>query len=169
MQGYLELLAAMDDAPSEMRRSFLSKAQRACDELVLLQANIMDASRIKFDAGSLVLRDLPLNETVEQYQKVLAHAASTHCSYGKPYGPNCGGLYPWATAVGTTCAHPAFAGCASHGVHEACESHEEHDAGLSQEAGFCLPTSPHPSTSVLETVRTVKGGHHAWMTTHVYI
>jgi hypothetical protein len=26
----------------------------------------------------------------------------THCVHGKPYGPNCGGLYPSAYAVGTT-------------------------------------------------------------------
>ncbi len=66
VQGYLELLGEMENAPPEMRRSFLSKARLACDELVLLQANIMDASRIKFDAASLVPTNLPLKETVEQ-------------------------------------------------------------------------------------------------------
>ncbi len=65
MQGYLELIGAMEDAPPELRRSFLNKALRACDELVLLQANIMDASRIKFDTASLVISDLPLKEIVE--------------------------------------------------------------------------------------------------------
>ena len=29
-------------------------------------------------------------------------SATTHCSHGTPYGPNCGGLYPSAFAVGTT-------------------------------------------------------------------
>ncbi|HEY6540184.1 MAG TPA: amino acid permease, partial [Ktedonobacteraceae bacterium] len=53
VQGYLEVLREMEDAPLEMRRSFLEKACRACDELVLLQANIMDASRLKVDAASL--------------------------------------------------------------------------------------------------------------------
>jgi signal transduction histidine kinase len=53
MQGYLELLREMDDASPEMRRSFLDKACRACDELVLLQANIMDASRLEVDAATL--------------------------------------------------------------------------------------------------------------------
>jgi len=63
VQGYLELLAEIDDAPPEMRRSFLTKAQRACDELVLLQANIMDASRIKFDTATLVRCKISLKET----------------------------------------------------------------------------------------------------------
>jgi signal transduction histidine kinase len=63
MQGYLELLREMDDASPDMRHSFLDKACRACDELVLLQANIMDASRLEVDAAtlhfaSLVLRDI---------------------------------------------------------------------------------------------------------------
>jgi glutamate:GABA antiporter len=53
MQGYLELLREMDDASPDLRRSFLDKASRACDELVLLQANIMDASRLEVDAATL--------------------------------------------------------------------------------------------------------------------
>jgi len=63
VQGYLELLGEMDDASPEVRRSFLTKALRACDELVLLQANIMDASRIKFDAAALVCSSISLKET----------------------------------------------------------------------------------------------------------
>lgn len=62
VQGYLELLNEMDDASPEVRRSFLTKALRACDELVLLQANIMDASRIQFDAAALVCSAIPLKE-----------------------------------------------------------------------------------------------------------
>ncbi len=63
MQGYLELLREMEDASPDLRRSFLIRACRACDELVLLQANIMDASRIEIDAASLhcssvVLKDI---------------------------------------------------------------------------------------------------------------
>src|SRR5215469_6888814 len=50
MQGYLELLREMEDASPDLRRAFLDKAIRACDELVLLQANIMDASRLEVDA-----------------------------------------------------------------------------------------------------------------------
>ncbi len=63
VQGYLELLGELDDASPEVRRTFLAKARRACDELVLLQANIMDASRVKFDAATLVCCNIPLKET----------------------------------------------------------------------------------------------------------
>jgi len=63
MQGYLELLGEVEDLSPEMRRSFLNNARRACDELVLLQANIMDASRVEFDAATLQRVSIPLKET----------------------------------------------------------------------------------------------------------
>jgi glutamate:GABA antiporter len=63
VQGYLELLGEVNDASPEVRRAFLTKALRACDELVLLQANIMDASRVQFDAAAIICSDLPLKET----------------------------------------------------------------------------------------------------------
>ncbi|HEY6407401.1 MAG TPA: ATP-binding protein, partial [Ktedonobacteraceae bacterium] len=53
VQGYLELLGEIEHLDPETRSDFVSKARRACDELVLLQANIMDASRIQFEAASL--------------------------------------------------------------------------------------------------------------------
>jgi signal transduction histidine kinase len=62
MQGYLELLREMEDASPDLRRSFIDKASRACDELVLLQANIMDASRIEVDAATLHLASLTLRD-----------------------------------------------------------------------------------------------------------
>ena len=63
VQGYLELLGELDEGTDpEVRRAFLNKARRACDELVLLQANIMDASRIKFDTATLVISTLQLKE-----------------------------------------------------------------------------------------------------------
>lgn len=67
VQGYLELLSEMDDesTPPEVRRSFLNKARRACDELVLLQANIMDASRMEFDAAALQYSTIPLKALCE--------------------------------------------------------------------------------------------------------
>src|SRR5579875_995579 len=66
VQGYLELLGEVDDAVDpEMRRAFLNKARRACDELVLLQANIMDASRIKFDTATLITTSLRLREITD--------------------------------------------------------------------------------------------------------
>jgi signal transduction histidine kinase len=63
VQGYLELLGEMEDLSPEMRRSFLNNARRACDELVLLQANIMDASRVEFDVATLQRLSIPLKET----------------------------------------------------------------------------------------------------------
>jgi len=62
MQGYLELLREMEDASPDLRRSFLDKAIRACDELVLLQANIMDASRLEVDAATLHFASLGLRD-----------------------------------------------------------------------------------------------------------
>ncbi|HYK85585.1 MAG TPA: amino acid permease [Ktedonobacteraceae bacterium] len=60
VQGYLELLGEMNDADPSTRQIFVNKARRACDELVLLQANIMDASRVQFDAASLQYTTIPL-------------------------------------------------------------------------------------------------------------
>src|SRR5579884_4054242 len=60
VQGYLELLGEIDDLSPEMQRSFLNKARRACDELVLLQANVMDASRIELDVAALKCSSLSL-------------------------------------------------------------------------------------------------------------
>ncbi|GAC1657909.1 MAG: hypothetical protein NVS4B7_04120 [Ktedonobacteraceae bacterium] len=62
VQGYLELLNEMDDVDAHTRKAFLSKARRACDELVLLQANIMDASRIDFDTAALHCTNISLKE-----------------------------------------------------------------------------------------------------------
>jgi len=62
VQGYLELLGEIDDLSPEMRRSFLNKARRACDELVLLQANVMDASRIELDVAALQCTCLKLKD-----------------------------------------------------------------------------------------------------------
>ena len=62
MQGYLELLREMEDASPDIRRSFLDKACRACDELVLLQANIMDASRLEVDAATLNFASMALGD-----------------------------------------------------------------------------------------------------------
>ena len=63
MQGYLELLREMEDVSPDQRRTFVNKACRACDELVLIQSNIMDAARLEVDAAtlhntSIALRDI---------------------------------------------------------------------------------------------------------------
>ena len=76
----------------------------------------------------------------QQYQKVLSHDDITHCSHGLPYGPNSGGLYPSASAVGTTCSCLQVR-CASHGTHEACETASESRASLLREARLRLSTS----------------------------
>jgi signal transduction histidine kinase len=62
VQGYLELLGEMDHIDAKTRGEFLNKARRACDELVLLQANIMDASRLQFEAASLNCSSIHLKE-----------------------------------------------------------------------------------------------------------
>jgi len=64
VQGYLELLREMEDVSLEMRRSFLEKACRACDELVLLQANIMDASRLAIDTATLHCTHISPEDTI---------------------------------------------------------------------------------------------------------
>jgi len=52
VQGYLELLAQYDGVlPPDQRREFFQKAQRGCDELVLLLGNVMDASQLELETG----------------------------------------------------------------------------------------------------------------------
>jgi len=52
VQGYLELLAQYDDVlPPAQRQEFFQKAQRGCDELVLLLGNVMDASQLELETG----------------------------------------------------------------------------------------------------------------------
>ena len=52
VQGYLELLVHFGNTVAiEQQREFLLKAQHACEELVLLLNNVMDASRLEIDAG----------------------------------------------------------------------------------------------------------------------
>jgi signal transduction histidine kinase len=63
VQGYLELLKIMEDVSAAERQAFITKACRACDELTVLLANIMDASRLQFDAATLHIMDVPLRST----------------------------------------------------------------------------------------------------------
>ncbi|HEX6483628.1 MAG TPA: GAF domain-containing sensor histidine kinase [Ktedonobacteraceae bacterium] len=52
VQGYLELLVQYGDAlPLDQQHEFLQKAQRGCEELVLLLSNVMDVSRLEVEAG----------------------------------------------------------------------------------------------------------------------
>lgn len=64
VQGYLELLQLMDDASPEMRHTFLAKACSACDELVVLLANVMDTNRLTVDAETLRITNVPLKRIV---------------------------------------------------------------------------------------------------------
>src|SRR5260221_156097 len=61
VRGYLELLDEMENLDSRIRQDFIHKARRACDELVLLQANIMDASRLKTDENALQCAEIQLS------------------------------------------------------------------------------------------------------------
>lgn len=65
VQGYLELLRMLDDADQKTRHDFLDKACRACEELVVLQANIMDANRIDFDRVKIYCTPIVLKNIVE--------------------------------------------------------------------------------------------------------
>lgn len=52
VQGYLELLESYHTTlPPEQQKEFLEKANRGCEELVLLLNNVMDASRLEVEAG----------------------------------------------------------------------------------------------------------------------
>jgi signal transduction histidine kinase len=68
VQGYIELLAQFDESlPPEQRRDFLEKAQRSCDELVVLLANVMDASQLEIDPQMRLahLEPVSVHEAVE--------------------------------------------------------------------------------------------------------
>jgi signal transduction histidine kinase len=68
VEGYLELLVQYGNAvPIEQQQEFLLKAQHACDELVLLLNNVMDASRLEIDAGirPALLQCVPVREEVQ--------------------------------------------------------------------------------------------------------
>jgi len=81
VQGYLELLREMEDISPDTRKEFLSKACRACDELVVLLANIMDASRLQLDAATLRLTPIPLKDAtaaiIELFEPLVAKKKQT--------------------------------------------------------------------------------------------
>ncbi len=50
VQGYIELIVQYEDMlPPEQRKEFLLKAQRSCNELVVLLQNVMDASQLEIE------------------------------------------------------------------------------------------------------------------------
>ncbi|QBD82308.1 GAF domain-containing protein [Ktedonosporobacter rubrisoli] len=72
IQGYLELLniqgAMLDE---EKRRHFITNAYRACDELVLLLGNMMDASNIDQAWVTLKLSTVSVSSAVQQILEIL--------------------------------------------------------------------------------------------------
>ncbi|MFL5629501.1 MAG: ATP-binding protein, partial [Ktedonobacteraceae bacterium] len=68
IQGYIELISQYDEMmPKEQRQEFLQKAQRSCDELVVLLHNVMDASRLEMEAGirSTHAERVPIKDMVD--------------------------------------------------------------------------------------------------------
>jgi signal transduction histidine kinase len=80
VQGYIELIAQYDEImPGEQRQEFLQKAQRSCDELVVLLHNVMDASRLEFEAGirstyieRVLVKDM-LDSVINLFEPQLTH------------------------------------------------------------------------------------------------
>jgi signal transduction histidine kinase len=72
VQGYVELLTnfreTLDDA-TQVR--FLQNARRACEELVLLLGNVMDASRIDQDRVLLKLAPMKVSQAAETILEIL--------------------------------------------------------------------------------------------------
>jgi signal transduction histidine kinase len=72
VQGYLELLGdfghALDD---DSKDRFLSNARRACEELVLLLGNVMDASRVDQDRVTLNFTSVHVAQAVQSIIEIL--------------------------------------------------------------------------------------------------
>ncbi len=72
VQGYLELLGdfghALDD---DSKDRFLSNARRACEELVLLLGNVMDASRVDQDRVMLTFTSVCVAQAVQSIIEIL--------------------------------------------------------------------------------------------------
>ncbi|GAC1380981.1 MAG: hypothetical protein NVS4B7_00880 [Ktedonobacteraceae bacterium] len=72
IQGYLELLGNFSPVLNdETKNRFLSNAQRACDELVLLLGNVMDTSRIDQERVSLHLESVQVAKAVQLVLEIL--------------------------------------------------------------------------------------------------
>lgn len=72
MQGYLELLLNNDQNLSPQQRTeFLEKAHRDAEELYLMIANVMDASRVQVQAENTKLSGVLLQDTISHVLKVL--------------------------------------------------------------------------------------------------
>ncbi len=72
VQGYLELLDNFSDTLSEeTKRQFLNNARRACEELILLLGNVMDASRIDQDKVEMKLRSVHLIDPIHTIVEIM--------------------------------------------------------------------------------------------------
>ncbi len=72
IQGYLELLGDFGGAlDEESKVRFLGNARRACEELVLLLGNVMDASRIDQDRVTLTFSPVCVTQAVQAILEIL--------------------------------------------------------------------------------------------------
>ena len=72
VQGYIELLQNYNDRLKlEERADFIAKAQRGCDELVLMVGNIMDASRVHVDVEEVRLGPVSLATSVSHVLEIM--------------------------------------------------------------------------------------------------
>jgi signal transduction histidine kinase len=72
VQGYVELLSEFDGTlDEETKKRFVTHARRACEELVLLLGNVMDASRIEQDRVTLNLGPVRVLEAVQMVLEIL--------------------------------------------------------------------------------------------------
>ncbi|HLX57729.1 MAG TPA: ATP-binding protein [Ktedonobacteraceae bacterium] len=72
VQGYIELLQNYNARlNTEERAEFIAKAQRGCDELVLMVGNIMDSSRIQVDINEVSLGPVPLAASVAHVLEIM--------------------------------------------------------------------------------------------------
>jgi signal transduction histidine kinase len=72
IQGYLELLGDFGSAiDEEAKTRFIGNARRACEELVLLLGNVMDASRIDQDRVTLTFSQVCVAQAVQVILEIL--------------------------------------------------------------------------------------------------
>ncbi len=72
IQGYLELLGDFGGAlDEESKARFLGNARRACEELVLLLGNVMDASRVDQDRVTLTFSPVYVTQAVQPILEIL--------------------------------------------------------------------------------------------------
>ncbi|HVB74771.1 MAG TPA: ATP-binding protein [Ktedonobacteraceae bacterium] len=72
VQGYIELLQTYNARlNTEERADFIAKAQRGCDELVLMVGNIMDSSRVHVDVNEVRPGPVPLAVSVAHVLEIM--------------------------------------------------------------------------------------------------